>query len=160
MGTPRPAANTPDRRHQRVATHVWKADKHYTECKRGEGVFVVCFEQGSLYTVSFAKGFLAKKKIGSERLCFWGAPHIFQIKYSVKMSGNVDLLKTWEGTTTLLMWLWPVRMISRWKLTRWSWLGRYSFIDYFTVIITSRSLLRSRQEAAAGRWWSSQPGQG
>ena len=70
------------------------------------------------------------------------------------MSGKVDLLKTWEGTTTLLMWLWPVRMISRWKLTRWSWLGRYSFIDYFTVIITSRSLLRSRQEAAAGRWWS------
>ena len=89
--------------------------------------------------------------IGSERLCFWGAPHIFQIKYSVNMSGKVDLLKTWEGTTTLLMWLWPVRMISRWKLTRWSWLGRYSFIDYFTVIITSRSLLRSRQEAAAGR---------
>ena len=30
----------------------------------------------------------------SERLCFWGAPHIFQIKYSVNMSGKVDLLKT------------------------------------------------------------------
>ena len=91
---------------------------------------------------------------------FWGGSSYFQIKYSVNMSGKVELLKTWERTTTLLMWLWPVWMISRWKLPSCSWMGRYSLIDYFTVIITSTSLLRSRQEAAAGRWWSSQPSHG
>ena len=46
-------------------------------------------------------------------------------------------LETWERTTTLLMWLWPVRMVSRWKLTRRSWLGRCLLINYITGIITS-----------------------
>ena len=46
-------------------------------------------------------------------------------------------LETWERTTTLLMWLWPVRMVSRWKLTRRSWLGRCLLINYMTGIITS-----------------------
>ena len=64
----------------------------------------------------------------SEWLCCWGAPHIFQMKYLANMSIKVELLETWERTTTLLMWLWPVRMVSRWELTRWSWLGRYSLV--------------------------------
>ena len=46
-----------------------------------------------------------------------------EMKYSVNMSGKVELWETWETTTTLLMWPWPLRMISRQKLTRWSWLG-------------------------------------
>ena len=46
-------------------------------------------------------------------------------------------LETWERTTTLLMWLWPVRMVSRWKLTRRSWLGRCLLMNYITGIITS-----------------------
>ena len=149
---------------RRKTMQKWKCrslivEPNQTRCRHNVGMQVLdCRFKGFISCTKLS--FIPEMNFGSERLCFWGAPHIFQIKYSVNMSGKVDLLKTWEGTTTLLMWLWPVRMISRWKLTRWSWLGRYSFIDYFTVIITSRSLLRSRQEAAAGRWWSSQPGQG
>ena len=120
------------------------------------------------------------------RLCFWGAPHIFQIKYSRNMSGTVKLLEIWEMTTTLLMSPWPVRMISGWKLTRWSWLGRSSLLNYLTVIVTSTILtswfVLSRGQAAApgepmlscqlspnsgtglsitrGRWWSCQPSLG
>ena len=30
-------------------------------------------------------------------------------------------LRTWEGTMTLQMWPWHVRMVSRWRLTRSSW---------------------------------------
>ena len=30
-------------------------------------------------------------------------------------------LETSEQTMTLLMWLWYVRMVSRWKHTKWSW---------------------------------------
>ena len=62
----------------------------------------------------------------SERLCFGGAPRIFQIKYFANMSEKVELLEIWKRTTTLLMWPWPVRMVSSWKLTRWSWLDRSS----------------------------------
>ena len=92
--------------------------------------------------------------VWSRRLCFGGAPHIFQIEYSTNMSGTVELLDIWEMTTTLLMWPWPVRMISRWKLTRWSWLGRSALLNYLTVNITSTTLttalsMSSRQEAAA-----------
>ena len=59
-----------------------------------------------------------------------------------------------EKTMTLLMWPWPVRMLSRWKLTRWSWLGRSALLNYLTVNITSTTLttalsMSSRQEAAA-----------
>ena len=92
-------------------------------------------------------------------LCFGGAPHIFQMEYLTNMSGTVELLDIWEMTTTLLMWPWPVRMISRWKLTRWSWLGRSSLLNYLKVNITSKTstltswsistVLSSRQEAAA-----------
>ena len=39
------------------------------------------------------------------------------------MSDKVELLESWNRTTTLLMLPWSVRMVSRWKLTRWSWLG-------------------------------------
>ena len=39
------------------------------------------------------------------------------------MSDKVELLEIWKRTTTLLMGPWRVRMVSRWKLTRWSWLG-------------------------------------
>ena len=66
-------------------------------------------------------------------LCFGGAPHIFQIICFTNMSGKGEL---WTTTTTLLMWPWPMRMVNRVKLTRWSWLDRSSFIDYLTVIIT------------------------
>ena len=80
------------------------------------------------------------------------------------MSGKVELLETWERTTTLLMWPWPVGMTIGWRLTGWSWMSRYSLIDYCTVGITSTSttstsLLNSRLKAAAGHWWSRQPDQ-
>ena len=32
-------------------------------------------------------------------------------------------LETRERKATFVMWLWPVRMVSRWKPTRWSWLA-------------------------------------
>ena len=88
----------------------------------------------------------------------------FQMKYSVNITSNVELLETWERTTTLLMWPWPVGMTIGWRLTGWSWLSRYSLIDYCTVGITSTSttstsLLNSRLKAAAGHWWSRQPDQ-
>ena len=59
---------------------------------------------------------------------FWGAPRIFQINYFANMSDKVERLEIWKRTTTLLMWPWPVRMVSGWKLTRWSWLGRCQII--------------------------------
>ena len=46
-------------------------------------------------------------------------------------------LEAWERAMTSVMWLWPVRMVSRWKLTRRSWLGRCLLINYITGIITS-----------------------
>ena len=76
----------------------------------------------------------------SERLCFGGAPHIFQIRWLINMSGKVQLLKIWATTTTLLMWPWPVRMVSEWKLTRWSWLGR----SFILIILQSTSAVGKR----------------
>ena len=69
----------------------------------------------------------------SERLCFGGAPHIFQIICFTNMSGKGEL---WTTTTTLLMWPWPMRIVNRVKLTRWSWLDKSSIINYLAVIIT------------------------
>ena len=108
-----------------------------------------------------------------------------EIKYLTNLSGKVDLMEIWEMTTTFLMWPWPERMVSRSKLTRWSWLGMSSLLNHLTVNITSTTLtswsistaLSNRQEVASagepllschtspnsitrGRWWSSQPSLG
>ena len=75
----------------------------------------------------------------------------------VNMSGKVDLLKTLEGTTTLLMWLWPVRMVSWWKLTRWSLLGRTGIITSTpptSTLMTSTPTSSSHSHFIAYLEWS------
>ena len=46
-----------------------------------------------------------------ERLCIWGAPHIFQMKYFAIWVAK--FLETWQRAATLLVCSWPVRMVSR-----------------------------------------------
>ena len=63
-------------------------------------------------------------RVGETReVVFWRGSSFFQIKYLGNMNHKVELLEIWKRTTILLMLPWSVRMVSRWKLTRWSWLG-------------------------------------
>ena len=64
-----------------------------------------------------------------DEVLWWGGS-FFQIKYLANMNGMVELSEMWERLTTLLMWPWPVRMVIRWMLIRWSWLGRYSLVVF------------------------------
>ena len=73
------------------------------------------------------------------------------------MNGKVEILETWERTTTLLMWLWPVRMVSWWKLTRWSLLGRTGIITSTpptSTLMTSTSTSSSHSHFIAYLEWS------
>ena len=81
----------------------------------------------------------------------------FQMKYLANMNGKVEILETWERTTTLLMWLWPVRMVSWWKLTRWSLLGRTGIITSTpptSTLTTSTSTSSSHSHFIAYLEWS------
>ena len=78
------------------------------------------------------------------RVVFWGGSSNFSNNMFYQYEWQGWALKIWATKTTLLMWPWPMRMVNRMKLTRWSWLDRSSFINYLPVIITSTSTVGKR----------------
>ena len=67
---------------------------------------------------------------------FWGGSSYFSDNTFYQHEWQGWALKIWATTTTLLMWPWPMRMVNRVKLTRWSWLEG-PLLFYLAVIITS-----------------------
>ena len=55
------------------------------------------------------------------KVVFWGGSSYFSDNMFYQFEWQGWALKIWATTTTLLMWPWPMRMVSRWKHTRWSW---------------------------------------